>query len=731
MLPIPPSQVPGVGLAAVSVSRSPSSSSVGRSQVASWPAWALVTRSSAVESVSGWRRILPRLRAKGRPRLRYRPGVSAICGVVGVDGRAWSAQDLEGARRSIAPLGPDRRGVWTGTPGGCGVALAGALRVGTPEDRHERVPAESADRSLVLVGDLRIDNRDDLAATLGVTDSVGVPDSSFVLAAYARWGADMVDRLVGEFALAIADGVRGGVFLARDAVGARPLCVHERRGVVAFASTALALTEIEGVGHALDVTRAAEVLALAYSSERTLVEGVRWLPGGAAVWIDGSGPRRRTWWKPDPYDQEDLGSHAAHEEALRDALERSVAAQLRSAGSVGAMVSGGLDSTSVAATSARLLAPMPLRTYTSAPPREWSPAWEGQGDLVDESPLVRELARMHPNIDPTFVHVDGAGLLDMHEALWELGAGPARNSANLTWLLAIRRQAAADRVTTLMTGDNGNLFFSAEGPQWLVALLRAGRVTTAFREAQAWRRASGAGWSGIARAHVLPYMMPRTLRRVRRFRGRPSPLDDWLRASPLRPEIASSPDVLKRLSFLDESQIGNRRAHLLGVLRYSASQMDTAAALAALTGVETRDPTVDRRVIEVALRQPEWVRRHHGVDRAAVRGAMADRLPRAILNRSRRGIQLPEWLDLMTAVRADLALELDAVEQHPTSRELIDVERLRSLLDRWPDRSAGGDANVARDYADALLRGLVVSRYLRWFEARAARPKRVTATTEG
>jgi asparagine synthase (glutamine-hydrolysing) len=189
----------------------------------------------------------------------------------------------------------------------------------------------------------------------------------------------------------------------------------------------------------------------------------------------------------------------------------------------------------------------------------------------------------------------------------------------------------------------------------------------------------------------------------------------------LREDVAKSLDLVQMLPILDEGLARNHRAYLLGALSYAATQADNAAALTALTGVETRDPTADRRVIEVAMRQPEWVRRHDGVDRAVARGAMADRLPPAILNRTRLGAQLPEWLDLMTAVRSELAHELDELARHPTSRELIDVARLRSLFERWPERSAGADRGVTHEYRAALLRALVISRYLRWFEARAAR----------
>jgi asparagine synthetase B (glutamine-hydrolysing) len=106
----------------------------------------------------------------------------------------------------------------------------------------------------------------------------------------------------------------------------RPLVVHERPGVVAFASTALALTALEGVGHTLDVARAAEMLAIV-PLPRTFVQGVRWLSPGAAMWIGDGGVRRWTWWNPDRHEVVDLGSSAAH-----SGIARSIACASRGAG---------------------------------------------------------------------------------------------------------------------------------------------------------------------------------------------------------------------------------------------------------------------------------------------------------------------------------------------------------------------------------------------------------------
>jgi asparagine synthase (glutamine-hydrolysing) len=646
-------------------------------------------------------------------------GVSAICGVVGLDGRPWAAGDLGGVMSTLGPLGRDGGGSWAGTAGGCGVAVAAALRHATPEDTVDRQPAESADGSLVLVADLRLDNRDELAGALSLADAPTVPDSAFVLAAYERWGDDALDRLQGEFALALVDRRRGGVLLARDHVGSRPLVIHERRGVTAFASNALALTGLEGVGHTLDARRAAEVFGLVYVSERTFVEGVRAVPAATAVWISDAGARRWRWWRPDPTAIVDLGSAEAHERELRDALDGAVGPRLRSLRAVAAGTSGGLDSTSAAATAARLLAPDPLPTYTSAPPSGWDgparPDWD-----ADESPLVRKLADLHPNMAPRFVHLNpGGSLFDRHEAFWELGAGPVRNPCNFLWMHAILERARADGVGTLLSGARGNMAFSADGPGWLVSLLRSGRGRAAFREAVAWSRLPGNGAYRTVRNGLVYAAMPVGGRRiVHRLTGKDLPRL-WAMSTALRPAVAAELDLPAMVPALRDPRGAEARELALWVVQAGASNADTQAAAAGLTGVEERDPTVDRRVLEVAMRQPEHVRRHDGTARAVVRGAMADRLPPEILHRTRRGEQLPDWLDLMTASRDEIRGELDQLTEHETSRALVDTDRLRRLVDNWPDRSARNQTNVIRDYRLALLRALVISRYLRWFERRA------------
>jgi asparagine synthase (glutamine-hydrolysing) len=98
---------------------------------------------------------------------------------------------------------------------------------------------------------------------------------------------------------------------------------------------------------------------------------------------------------------------------------------------------------------------------------------------------------------------------------------------------------------------------------------------------------------------------------------------------------------------------------------------------------------------------------------------MADRLPRSIRERTSRGAQLPDWLDLISAERARIKWELEAASEDPVCKEVIDIARLRRLVQDWPKSTAAADKSVINNYRAALLRTLLVSKYSRWFASRA------------
>lgn len=640
----------------------------------------------------------------------------ALCGAVRWRGRSSAALDLSGMQQILAPYGRARD--WSGSAGSCSVGLCvheSRIRdgpVGSP------APLAMVEDSLgtVIVGvDSHLHRREELARRLRLP--LTSSDAGLVLAAYDRWGPSLLDHLSGSFALALVDCRRGGALLARDHAGSRTLAVHEGDGVVAFATTALALTGFPGVGHDLDLDRAVEVMVTAYGTSRTFVRGVRTVAPGTAMWIDGRGSRSWRWWLPEPLPIDDLGSLEAHAAALRHRFEEAVAGALGGSTKVGVMLSGGLDSPSVAAVAARRLAPASLMSFTSVPPKGWSgsiqPGW-----IPEERSAVEALGRRYPNLESHFVETPAGSLFDHSDELWELGAPPVLNALNMVWVLRCYRMAAASGIDVLLGGSAGNLAFSADGPLWLYELARRGRLLRTAQEARSFAKAFDVDMITVLRRDLLAHLFP-GLKRRRAERGGSDLLSQWSEIIAVPAERLASVDLPSLLPQLRDVRPGLLRDASL--FFNAAAQTELYAAVRARWGVELRDPTADRRVVELAVTQPEWWRRHDGTWRAIVRAAMRDALPGEIVDRPTVGAQQPDWFDLLTDGRTEVLEELEELRGHPASCEVIDVARLERLVGSWPGRDRMADPHVVNEYKQALSRSLLISRYLRWFEERGRR----------
>ena len=131
--------------------------------------------------------------------------LSGVFGIVNTAGAAVSAADLDRQKDALRHLGPDRATHWAGANTGLGAML---MRV-TGEDLFDRQPIREA--GLVFVSDARIDNRDEVAAALGIGEAAlrDMPDSALLFAAFRRWRDACVDHVVGDFVFAVWDDARG------------------------------------------------------------------------------------------------------------------------------------------------------------------------------------------------------------------------------------------------------------------------------------------------------------------------------------------------------------------------------------------------------------------------------------------------------------------------------------------------------------------------------------------
>ena len=143
--------------------------------------------------------------------------MSGIAGIYYLDGRPVEQAVVQRMLDCIAHRGPDGSGVWLDGS----VGIAHRMLWTTPESLHEKLPLVNKTGELAITADARIDNRDELFASLNFNGRPRetIADSELILAAYEKWGESCPERLLGDFAFAIWNGRKKKLFCARDPVG--------------------------------------------------------------------------------------------------------------------------------------------------------------------------------------------------------------------------------------------------------------------------------------------------------------------------------------------------------------------------------------------------------------------------------------------------------------------------------------------------------------------------------
>jgi asparagine synthase (glutamine-hydrolysing) len=647
--------------------------------------------------------------------------MSAICAAYRWDGapvpvtvpeRLLTAMSEYGAEASYwAPDGPESA-----------VALGCIPWRVTPEDAHYRGPVRTADGSVVVVADIRIDNRGELTAELGMDarDAASLCDADLVLAAWLQWQHECPSHIIGEFAFIVWDARTQELFGARDALGHRVLFYHESPHGVELATTAHALTTLAHVGTRLNEQKVAEFLVLLQRSENSFFQGILRLPAAHVLRADRTGVRVQRYWSPAPGRMLQLSSDDEYVEAFNEVFDAAVRSQLRSAGDIGMMASGGLDSSSVAAVAAEQLRAehRTLTTYHAAPRAGYAGPVR-RGFVTDESADVEALARMHPNIELHVRRTDGSSPLKDLETLFRMTGVPPRNPSNVPWVLAIYALAAQGGTRVMLTGAKGNATISQEGLRSLRDSAARGEWGRVWRETRAVARSTGQGRRDVFRRAVVAPLMPRALESAIHWLRRAETKPVWsANLSAINPEFARAMGVEERIRAANRH---HRDLHRLSemdfrltVLAGGADVYDLYSGFRPWFGIETRDPTADLRVVEFCMAVPGSQYLREGVTRSLIRRAMVGRLPDQIRLRPTYGLQGPDWPEWLPSIRGELRAELDRLDASETAQRCLDLPKMRRLVEHWPDRLTLAHE---KDYPLLLLRGITMGRYIRWFEA--------------
>lgn len=567
----------------------------------------------------------------------------------------------------------------------------------------------------------RLDNRVELGEALGLAapELARTSNETLLLRMFERWGGDGIARCLGAFAFAHWDTDARRLTLGRDCLGHCSLLFHRNGDTVIFSNRLGALLAMPDVPREVDELGLANFLVVnRRDTRRTAYRGIERTPSRSLLTIDRSGVRQNHYWSPDfdappPYRRDE-----DYVERARELFDQAVLCASEGLDEVVIATSGGLDSSAIAATAARLGRASRIVCYTTLPPPDLNVAAPA-GFYRDERDKVESLGRMYPAIELKFLIQGEHHPFDADaDRYFEQALLPNLGGKNIGSVGQFMDVLSAHKV--VLFGMRGNVGLTWTGQYSLLALMRAGQWPTLARELRLVARRKRQNIAQTLISDILKPAMPHALNRLWHLvRGRDP--DSVARYSALNPDFIAQNDLLKRWReqrfdpWFGVNGWNPAQWRAWRLFDRAAIDLDNLDWAEQRRGIAIRDPFADRRLLEFALAVPEPLYRRNGVPRSFARAVFADRLPREILQEPQRGANHLAWFRTLDRTRPQIAADIERMQTSATARRLLDLPRLKRLLDDWPKDEHAAQLRFA-EYHAALGRGLHVGSFIRWVE---------------
>jgi asparagine synthase (glutamine-hydrolysing) len=572
-----------------------------------------------------------------------------MCGIAGYFGRPNPAVPARALVRrmvgAIAHRGPDAQGVFVDNEIGLGHARLSILDLASGQQ-----PMANADKSLWISFNGEIFNYVELREEMIARGRrfATTSDTEVILQLYEEMGPGCVTRLNGDFAFALWDARRCRLMLARDRMGVRPLFYSRRNGTLYFASEIKALLEVPGVSAELDPIALDQIFTFWFPlAPRTAFKGIDELKPAHVLIADAHGTVLRPHWTLDYPRLGEEGPHDARAEAafaeeVDQLLLDATRIRLRADVPVGAYLSGGLDSSLVAAAAKRFVAER-LRTFSLT--FESAEFDESEHQLE----MVRALGTAHEGVACT-----AADIARLFPQAIRHGEKPIVRTAPAP-LLALSDLAHRNGFKVVLTGEGADevfagydIFKEAKLRRFCARQPQSRRRPLLFRRLYPYlpglQAQSAKYLEAFFGAGVGPLDDPlfSHLPRLRTTAGAKAFFSRELRATlggydALAELRESLPAAFARWHPLSQAQYLETAYLLPGYIL--SSQGDRVAMAHA---VEGRFPFLDHRVVELGARIPPQLKLNGLREKHILRKSAARLLPGAIANRTKQPYRTPD-----------------------------------------------------------------------------------------
>ncbi|WP_034378784.1 asparagine synthase-related protein [Dehalobacter sp. UNSWDHB] len=529
------------------------------------------------------------------------------------------------------------------------------LQTITPESELEQLPYHDEQTGLTITADAIIDNRAEILRSFGVaaSDWITFTDSQIILWAYQKWGNRCPEFLIGDYAFAIFDHQKNELFCARDHVGKRTFYYTYSDGIFSFCTLMKPLLELPRISNKFNDQWLADFLAIRtvrheIDSNHTVYQDIhQLLPAHIAI-VNKDGLKKHKYWDPLRLPEIRFKDNEAYVDAFREIFFEAVECRTRSTGPVGIMLSGGLDSGSVACIAAKKLqkSGQSLKGYSSIPMEDYK-EWLPPHIIADERPYIEEIIKCYPNIEVQYCRSENRNSYSEIDKFLEIMEQPYKTIENLFWIDNIAELASKDNCKVLLDGQFGNSTISFGSIYTHVySLLRQVKLVSAVREATDYCKINR-----ISRKKMYKYLAHRYLPQLL-----PRPIQNYLEQKEdafvlINRDLAAKYNTRMRLA---KAGLYQNISHDFTVQELRKETL-SSSVFSHLSAIETkfslkygfvkRDPTRDKRVVEFCFRIPEDQYVDNGQERLLIRKTMKGILPDKVrMNTSVRGLQSADWL---------------------------------------------------------------------------------------
>jgi asparagine synthase (glutamine-hydrolysing) len=525
----------------------------------------------------------------------------------------------------------------------------------SPTDQVCRDPALP---HLSVIGSFEIHNRKELASTLGLGRfSLEWPDARLILHSYARWGASTLEHLEGQFSLALLDQRRRSVFACVDHLGSLPLLYRTQGTRFVVAGDMQTMLRPNGCPRELN---AGALLTFGRFDRLPAVpgetphKGVLSLPAGHFLTADGRGVKLGQYWRPSIRPELVPSNENAVYEQARHLVETAVANRLRGKDRVAIMLSGGLDSSALAAVAANYLRGKGRTLLALCAVND--PANKA---VPDERPFIEKL-RCLENVEIQYVDSAGKGPFDGIEDPTQFESCP-RLPVLRSLFQSLYRAAESHGSEIVINGGGGELGISGTP---------AGR----FME-----QAVGLGWLALARELSRTASLRQTSA-VRLFAS-----EAWHYYSPPRGSSAFFLNPQFRCDWRTRSKRRvplwpNSRGEQLGSLLNALDRGALPATLPAEFILGCTRPLRDKNLLEFCMAVPSRFKAKDGFGRLMIRKSFESMLPKDVAWRGKNLWACPDYNWRYNAQVGSAKEFVRAIRKSDPVREIVDVDRLEQAM---------------------------------------------------